>query len=129
VLCRRHPFGRHGIHCNFIWIPAFAGMTRTKNEMNQAIVTTISDRCKRCYSCVRECPASAIRVIDAQAQVIEERCIACGHCVKVCSQDAKQIFSEMDITYELLKTNNALLLWRHHSRLHFLTITEKFRVH
>lgn len=55
--------------------------------MNQAIVTTISDRCKRCYSCVRECPASAIRVIDAQAQVIEERCIACGHCVKVCSQE------------------------------------------
>ncbi|NWG28003.1 MAG: 4Fe-4S binding protein [Ignavibacteriaceae bacterium] len=78
--------------------------------MNQAIVTTISDRCKRCYSCVRECPSSAIRVIDAQAQVIEERCIACGHCVKVCSQDAKQIFSEIDITYELLKTNNAVAI-------------------
>lgn len=78
--------------------------------MNQAIVTTISDRCKRCYSCVRECPASAIRVIDAQAQVIEERCIACGHCVKVCSQDAKKIFSEIDITYELLKTNNAVAI-------------------
>jgi iron only hydrogenase large subunit-like protein/nitrogen-specific signal transduction histidine kinase len=78
--------------------------------MNQAIVTTISDRCKRCYSCVKECPASAIRVIDAQAQVIEERCIACGHCVKVCSQDAKQIFSEIDITYELLKTNNAVAI-------------------
>jgi iron only hydrogenase large subunit-like protein/nitrogen-specific signal transduction histidine kinase len=78
--------------------------------MNQAIVTTISDRCKRCYSCVRECPAAAIRVIDAQAQVIEERCIACGHCVKVCSQDAKQIFSEIDITYELLKTNNAVAI-------------------
>jgi iron only hydrogenase large subunit-like protein/nitrogen-specific signal transduction histidine kinase len=85
-------------------------MTITKNKMNQAIVTTISDRCKRCYSCVRECPASAIRVIDAQAQVIEERCIACGHCVKVCSQDAKQIFSEIDVTYELLKTNNAVAI-------------------
>lgn len=78
--------------------------------MNQAIVTTISDRCKRCYSCVRECPASAIKVIDAQAQVIEERCIACGHCVKVCSQDAKQIFSEIDFTYELLAANNAVAI-------------------
>jgi len=84
------------------------GMIQSK--MNHAIVTTITDRCKRCYSCVRECPASAIRVIDAQAQVIEERCIACGHCVKVCSQDAKQIFSEIDITYELLKTNNAVAI-------------------
>jgi two-component system, NtrC family, sensor kinase len=44
------------------------------------------------------------------AQVIEERCIACGHCVKVCSQDAKQIFSEIDITYELLKTNNTVAI-------------------
>ncbi len=78
--------------------------------MNHAIVTTITDRCKRCYSCIRECPASAIRVIDAQAKVIEERCIACGHCVKVCSQDAKQILSEIDETYELLKSNTVVAI-------------------
>lgn len=78
--------------------------------MNHAIVTTITDRCKRCYSCIRECPAAAIRVIDAQAKVIEERCIACGHCVKVCSQDAKQILSEVDETYELLKSNNIIAI-------------------
>lgn len=82
----------------------------TSNKMNHAIVTTISDRCKRCYSCIRECPAAAIRVIDAQAKVIEERCIACGHCVKVCSQDAKQILSEVDETYELLKSNNVIAI-------------------
>ena len=78
--------------------------------MNHAIVTTITDRCKRCYSCIRECPAAAIRVIDAQAKVIEERCIACGHCVKVCSQDAKQIFSEIDDTYQLLQSGNAIAI-------------------
>ena len=78
--------------------------------MNHAIVSTISDRCKRCYSCIRECPAAAIRVIDAQAKVIEERCIACGHCVKVCSQDAKQIFSEIDDTYQLLQSGNAIAI-------------------
>ena len=78
--------------------------------MNHAIVSTITDRCKRCYSCIRECPAAAIRVIDAQAKVIEERCIACGHCVKVCSQDAKQILSEIDETYELLKSNNVIAI-------------------
>ena len=78
--------------------------------MNHAIVTTISDRCKRCYSCIRECPASAIRVIDGQAKVIEERCIACGHCVKVCSQDAKQIFSGTDVVYEFLRNEKTVAI-------------------
>ena len=82
----------------------------TQSKMNHAIVTTITDRCKRCYSCIRECPAAAIRVIDGQAKVIEERCIACGHCVKVCSQDAKQIFSEIDDTYQLLQSGNAVAI-------------------
>jgi two-component system, NtrC family, sensor kinase len=64
--------------------------------MNEAIVSTIRDRCKRCYSCIRECPGKAIKVINGQAAVIPERCIACGHCVKVCSQNAKQIHSQVD---------------------------------
>ncbi len=78
--------------------------------MNNIIVSTITDRCKRCYSCIRECPAKAIRVIDGQAQVLYERCIACGHCVKVCSQDAKQIFSEIDNVFQLLKEKNAVAI-------------------
>lgn len=78
--------------------------------MNHAIVSTITDRCKRCYSCIRECPAAAIRVVDAQAKVIEERCIACGHCVKVCSQDAKQIFSELEEVYSLLQANKVVAI-------------------
>ncbi len=44
-----------------------------------------------CYTCVRECPAKAIRVVDGQASVIQERCIGCGNCVRVCSQNAKQV--------------------------------------
>ncbi|HOX36954.1 MAG TPA: [Fe-Fe] hydrogenase large subunit C-terminal domain-containing protein [Candidatus Brocadiia bacterium] len=55
------------------------------------IVSTIPEKCKRCYTCVRECPAKAIKVEGGQATVIEERCIACGNCVKVCAQKAKLI--------------------------------------
>ncbi len=55
------------------------------------IVSTIPEKCKRCYTCVRECPAKAIRVTSGQAMVIEERCIVCGNCVKVCAQNAKRI--------------------------------------
>lgn len=65
--------------------------------MGLSIVSTISQRCKRCYSCIRECPARAIRVVNGQAVVLSERCISCGHCVKVCSQDAKLVQSDVSI--------------------------------
>jgi len=57
----------------------------------QPLVTTIPDRCRTCYGCVRECPAKAIRIVSGQAQVIPDRCIGCGNCVQVCSQGAKAI--------------------------------------
>jgi len=53
------------------------------------LVFTIKELCRTCYTCVRECPARAIRIVGGQAEVIEERCIACGNCTKVCSQSAK----------------------------------------
>jgi len=53
------------------------------------LVYTVKDRCRVCYTCVRECPVKAIRIINGQAEVMNERCIACGNCVKVCSQGAK----------------------------------------
>lgn len=62
----------------------------------QGIVETVPDRCKRCYSCVRECPAIAIRVENSQAVVLPERCIGCGYCVTVCSQNAKTYISDID---------------------------------
>ena len=55
------------------------------------IVSTIPEKCRRCYACVRECPVKAIKVIAGQATVIEQQCIACGNCVKVCTQKAKRI--------------------------------------
>ncbi|MFW6065250.1 MAG: [Fe-Fe] hydrogenase large subunit C-terminal domain-containing protein [Planctomycetota bacterium] len=58
---------------------------------NITLVSTISEHCRVCYTCVRECPAKAIRISDGQAQVIPERCIGCGNCVRVCSQRAKEV--------------------------------------
>jgi signal transduction histidine kinase/NAD-dependent dihydropyrimidine dehydrogenase PreA subunit len=54
-------------------------------------VQTIKERCRVCYTCVRECPAKAIGISDGQAHVIPERCIGCGNCARVCSQGAKNV--------------------------------------
>jgi signal transduction histidine kinase/iron only hydrogenase large subunit-like protein len=71
----------------------------------KGIVETIPSLCKRCYSCVRECPAIAIKVEGGQAVVMTDRCIACGHCVTVCSQHAKKIQSDIEKVREILKTD------------------------
>jgi len=75
------------------------------------LITTIGQRCKRCYSCIRECPAIAIRVVNGQAVVMEERCISCGHCVKVCSQNAKAVLSDSEyVINEILNEGNAIAM-------------------
>ena len=66
------------------------------------LVTTIKERCRVCYTCVRECPAKAIRIAGWQAEVIPERCIGCGNCVRVCSQGAKQVASSVGAVDALL---------------------------
>ncbi len=56
---------------------------------HRKLLITLKDRCRVCYTCVRECPAKAIKIINGQAEVIIERCIGCGNCTRVCSQGAK----------------------------------------
>ncbi len=58
---------------------------------NVQLVRTIKERCRICFTCVRECPAKAIRMAEGQAEVVPDRCIGCGNCVRVCSQNAKQV--------------------------------------
>ncbi|MDN5347413.1 MAG: hypothetical protein PWP65_977 [Clostridia bacterium] len=72
------------------------------------IVKTITGQCKMCYSCVRNCPVKAIKVVDGQAQVVPELCIACGHCVKVCSQKAKEVVKEVDKVKAFLAGGKAI---------------------
>jgi len=69
------------------------------------LVYTIKELCRTCYTCVRECPAKAIRIVGGQAEVIDERCIACGNCTKVCSQGAKVFLNTTDRVIKLLQSN------------------------
>ncbi len=68
------------------------------------LVGTVKERCRVCYTCVRECPAKAIRIGKGQAEVVAERCIGCGNCVRVCSQKAKMVLDSTDQVRQLLKS-------------------------
>lgn len=70
--------------------------------MPGGVVTTIRDKCKRCYTCIRSCPAKAIKVEDGQAVVVEPLCVGCGNCIKVCAQSAKAVESSIGEVQRLL---------------------------
>ncbi len=65
-------------------------------------IQTIEQNCRRCYTCVRDCPAKAIQIVDGQASVVAERCVACGNCTVVCSQHAKTYVSGLDLAAKFL---------------------------
>ena len=72
----------------------------------QQLVFTIKDKCKVCYTCVRECPVKAIKIVNGQAEVIDKRCIGCGNCVKVCIQEAKVFLKATTEVFELLRSDS-----------------------
>ncbi len=69
------------------------------------LITIVTDKCRMCYACVRECPAKAIQVVDGQARVIQPRCIGCGNCLRVCSQNAKQVRDDTERAFALLDSD------------------------
>lgn len=75
-------------------------------ENRRGLVYTVKELCRVCYTCVRECPAKAIKIVNGQAEVIADRCIGCGNCIKVCSQDAK-VFLQSRIEVKALLQSDA----------------------
>lgn len=76
-------------------------MTSTQTR---CFTKTVKDRCHVCYTCVRGCPAKAIRILDRQAEIVEDRCIGCGNCVRVCGRGAKKVVNTVPDVEALLAT-------------------------
>ncbi|MBN2743798.1 MAG: PAS domain-containing protein [Marinilabiliaceae bacterium] len=53
-------------------------------------------KCNLSLTCIRTCPAKAIRIADGHAQVMTSRCIGCGQCVTMCAAEAIAYRSELD---------------------------------
>jgi iron only hydrogenase large subunit-like protein len=72
------------------------------------IIKISEEKCKICYSCVRECPVKAIKVTSGVQipVVVAERCIGCGTCVNVCTPLAISYRSEKELVKELLTNHH-----------------------
>ncbi len=79
------------------------------HAVRNKLVFTIKDKCRVCYTCVRECPVKAIKINNGQAEVISERCIGCGNCVKVCSQGAKVFLDSKSEVGTLLSSEKKVI--------------------
>lgn len=79
---------------------------QVSQKANKEIIYTVKDRCKVCYTCVRECPAKAIRIVNGQAEIIPNRCIACGNCIRVCNREAKMFAFAIEKVKKLIQSDD-----------------------
>ena len=72
-------------------------------------IISLKDKCRKCYTCVRNCPVKAIKGKTTHTEIIYERCIGCGKCVNNCPQKAK-IFSDRISAMERLLASGQLVV-------------------
>jgi len=82
-----------------------AGLTGATDPLISARKTT----CKECWSCVRCCPARAIRVIDGVSEVIEEKCVGCGLCVLQCGHFGHVVRDDTPRVQDLLRSGRPVV--------------------
>jgi transcriptional regulator with PAS, ATPase and Fis domain/iron only hydrogenase large subunit-like protein len=72
-------------------------------------IITLTEKCRKCYSCVRSCPVKAIKVDKSFTEIISERCIGCGNCLNICPQKAKIVADKVAITEWLLASGQPVI--------------------
>lgn len=72
-------------------------------------IITLTEKCRKCYSCVRSCPVKAIKVDKSYTEIISERCIGCGNCLNICPQKAKIVSDKVAVTEQLLASGQPVI--------------------
>ena len=65
----------------------FASRAGKMAQHHEGLPLFDSGKCKACGSCVRWCPAEAVR-LETKAKLVKEKCIGCGECLAVCPHEA-----------------------------------------
>jgi len=52
------------------------------------IVEVNADDCVGCETCVPECPADAISMVDDKAVIDQDKCTQCETCIEACPVEA-----------------------------------------
>lgn len=73
------------------------------------LIVTNKDKCNLSFTCIRVCPAKAIKIENDFANIIKNRCIGCGNCVSVCAQEAIEYRSSENIVKQLLAGNEPVV--------------------
>ncbi|PKP08159.1 MAG: histidine kinase [Bacteroidetes bacterium HGW-Bacteroidetes-4] len=73
------------------------------------LISTIKEKCKLCYACIRVCPSKAIKIEDNYAKVMADRCIGCGNCVTVCAPNALYYHDSIQSVKNLLASDQKVI--------------------
>ncbi len=74
------------------------------------LISTLKERCNLSYTCIRVCPAKAIKIEENHSHIISSRCIGCGRCVTMCAQDAIVFRSERDKLHQILESHQGTVI-------------------
>ncbi len=69
-----------------------------------SVLSVADGQCSECYSCVRACPAKAIKMVEGRIEIIDERCIYCGRCYLACSKKSILLGSDLERAIEFLSS-------------------------
>lgn len=75
----------------------------------QDVISVTQNKCKQCYSCVRNCPVKAVEINKGQARILHSRCINCGKCIISCPQRAKIVLDSKGKTLKMIDEKEKLV--------------------
>ncbi len=112
VWLKAEPFNKLLTVCNCcpcccLWriLPHISPKISTNVKKMPGVSVKVTDQCKGCGTCEKQCFVEAIRIVNKRA-VISDECRGCGRCVTACPQKAIELVIEDEEFLE--KTINEL---------------------